>query len=134
MSYDLNDKLTDIRLSSSWLSAGNSFQGGGAKSIVMQISFVMLLFLDQISGGGKLPQGGAPPAPLWKKPSKCTKAHGKSYTKVRAPLKLCIWLVQLKRHLIMANFWLSRQQRHSQASFSNFTKSCLFSSTGKFPH
>ena len=42
----------------------------GAKSIVMQISFVMLIFLlfsDQISGGtkvsegvgGKLPQGGA---------------------------------------------------------------------------
>ena len=40
----------------------------GAKSIVMQISFVMLifpLFPDQISGakvseGDKLPQGGAP--------------------------------------------------------------------------
>ena len=45
----------------------------GAKSIVMQISFVMLIFLlfsDQISGeqksrgGGKLPQGASP---LWKK-------------------------------------------------------------------
>ena len=43
----------------------------GAKSIVMQISSVMLLFSDQISGrgksfqGGKLPQGGAPcPSPV----------------------------------------------------------------------
>ena len=35
------------------------FQGGG-KSIVMQISFVMLLFLDQVSGRGKSFQGGAP--------------------------------------------------------------------------
>ena len=38
----------------------------------MQISIVILLFLDQISGrgksfeGGKLRQGGAPP-PLWEK-------------------------------------------------------------------
>ena len=44
----------------------------GAKSIVMQISFVMLLFSDQISGRGKSFQGanclrGAPPSPLWKK-------------------------------------------------------------------
>ena len=31
---------------------------GGAKSIVMQISFVMLLFLDQNSGRGKSFQGG----------------------------------------------------------------------------
>ena len=31
------------------------FQGG--ESIVMQISFVMLLFSDQISGGGKSLQG-----------------------------------------------------------------------------
>ena len=43
------------------------------KSIVMQISFVMLLFSDQILGrgksfqGGKLPQGGAPYLSLWKK-------------------------------------------------------------------
>ena len=45
------------------------FFGGGAKSTVMQISFVMLiflLFLDQISGGGvseggKLPQGAPHP-------------------------------------------------------------------------
>ena len=42
---------------------------GGAKSIVMQISFVMpifLLFLDQISGGAKVSEGanclrGRPP-------------------------------------------------------------------------
>ena len=46
--------------------------GGGAESIVMQISSVMLLFSDQISGrsknfqGGKLPQGGRPLTPLWK--------------------------------------------------------------------
>ena len=53
-----------------WLSSRNFFRG--AKSIVMQISIVILLFSDQISGRGesfregKLPQG-APPAPLWKK-------------------------------------------------------------------
>ena len=48
-----------------------SFQGGrGAKSIVMQIPFVMLLFSDQISGRGKNFQRGAnclrgrSPAPL----------------------------------------------------------------------
>ena len=46
------------------------FSGGGAKSIVMQMSFVKLLFSDQISGrgksfqGGKLPQGGAPCPPV----------------------------------------------------------------------
>ena len=47
---------------------------GGAESIVMQISFVMLLFSDQISGRGKSFLGGtnclrgAPlPPPLWKK-------------------------------------------------------------------
>ena len=49
-----------------WLSSGNFFQGGG-ESIVMQISIVMLLFSDQISGWGKSFQGnclrGAPPAP-----------------------------------------------------------------------
>ena len=41
-----------------WLSSRNFFQG--AKSIVMQISFVMqffLLFSDQISGGQKSPRG-----------------------------------------------------------------------------
>ena len=53
-----------------WLSSRNFFQG--AKSIVMQISIVILLFSDQISGRGKKFQGenclrGAPPAPLWKK-------------------------------------------------------------------
>ena len=37
------------------------FSGGGEKSIVMQISFVMLIFLlfsDQISEGQKSPRGG----------------------------------------------------------------------------
>ena len=55
-----------------WLPSRN-FSGGGAKSIVIQIYFVFLLFSDQISGwtksprgGGKLPQGGAP---VWKKAS-----------------------------------------------------------------
>ena len=33
-----------------WLSSMNFFQGGGAKSIVMQISIVIVLFSDQISG------------------------------------------------------------------------------------
>ena len=56
-----------------WLSSRNIFQG--AKSIVMQISFVVqifLLFLDinfreaKVSEGDKLLQG-APPAPLWRK-------------------------------------------------------------------
>ena len=34
-----------------WLSSMNFFRGG--ESIVMQISFIMLLFSDQISGRGK---------------------------------------------------------------------------------
>ena len=38
------------------------FSGGGAKSSVMQISFVMLLFSDQISERDKSFQG-APPLP-----------------------------------------------------------------------
>ena len=46
-----------------WLSPRNFFQGGGAKSIVMQISIVILLFSDQISGRGKSFQRGAPPLP-----------------------------------------------------------------------
>ena len=48
----------------------------GTKSIVMQISIVILLFSDQISGrgksfqGGETASGGHPPAPpLWKKAS-----------------------------------------------------------------
>ena len=50
------------------------FFRGGAKSIVMQISVVMLLLSNQISGrgksfhGGKLPQGGRPPSPCGRKP------------------------------------------------------------------
>ena len=64
----------DIIISAlSWLSPRNFFQGG-AKSIVMQIPIVILLFSDQISGRGKSFQGGklaqgAPPAPLWEKAS-----------------------------------------------------------------
>ena len=45
---------------SNWLSSRNFFQGK-AKSTVMQISFVMLIFLlfsDQISGGDKSLWGG----------------------------------------------------------------------------
>ena len=62
---------TFMKSPASWLSSRNLFLG--AKSIVMQISFVMLiflLFLDQISGGakvskgGKLPQGGTPLPPV----------------------------------------------------------------------
>ena len=55
---------------------GIFFKGGGAKSIVTQISIVILLFSDQISGGGKsfsggrLPQGGASLSPLWEKASR----------------------------------------------------------------
>ena len=50
-----------------WLSSENFFQG--AKSIVMQISIVILLFSDQISGrgesfqGGQTASGGRPPCP-----------------------------------------------------------------------
>ena len=47
------------------------FSGGGAKSIVMQISFVTLIFLlflgPNFRGANYL--RGAPPAPLWKKAS-----------------------------------------------------------------
>ena len=49
--------------------------GGGAKSIVMHISIVIVLFSDQISGRSDSFQGGAnclrgaPPAPMWKKAS-----------------------------------------------------------------
>ena len=48
---------------------------GGAKSIVMQISIVILLFSDQISRKGKSFQGGQttsgrhPLPPLWEKAS-----------------------------------------------------------------
>ena len=53
-----------------WLSSKNFFRG--VKSIVMQISIVMLLFSDQISGRGKSYQGEtasggrplAPPPPV----------------------------------------------------------------------
>ena len=52
----LKTKISTAHISKTWLSSRNFFQG--AKSIVMQISFVMLLFLDQISGRGKSFQGG----------------------------------------------------------------------------
>ena len=58
------------------------FFSGGAKSIVMQISIVILLFSDQISGrgesfqGGQTASGGAPPAPLWKKARKYVYVSG----------------------------------------------------------
>ena len=50
------------------------FSGGGAKSIVMQISFVTLLLLDQILGRGKVFKGrgnclrGRPLPPCGRKP------------------------------------------------------------------
>ena len=57
-------------------------RGGGAKSIAMQISIVILLFLDQISGRGESFRGGgnclrgAPsaPSPPWKKASIFTRS------------------------------------------------------------
>ena len=64
--------LTEIQQSDSGFLLG-TFSGGGAKSIVMQISFVTLLFSDQILGrgksfqGGQTASGGRPPATLWKK-------------------------------------------------------------------
>ena len=55
------------------------FSGEGAKSIVMQISIVMLIFLlfsDQISAGAKVSEGGklleGEPPPLWKNASPVT--------------------------------------------------------------
>ena len=69
------DEFEAISSFQSWLSSRNFFRG--AKSTVMQISFVMLLFSDQISGrgkvsrGGKLPQGGAP-CPRGRKPESLT--------------------------------------------------------------
>ena len=62
---------------------------GGAKYILMQISFVMLIFLlfsDEISGeakvceGGKLPQG-APRPPCGRKPEKSPKMYQTSKCK-----------------------------------------------------
>ena len=44
-----------------WLSSRNFFRG--AKSVVMQISFVMLLLSDQISGGAKFSRGVSPCPP-----------------------------------------------------------------------
>ena len=49
------------------------FSGGGAKFIVMQISFVMLIFLlfpDQISGRGQTASGGRPLPPCGRKPGR----------------------------------------------------------------
>ena len=47
-----------VTILKSWFLPGIFSRGRGAKSIVMKISFVMLLFSDQISGGGKSLQGG----------------------------------------------------------------------------
>ena len=71
----------DIIVDHYWLSSWNFFLGG-AKSIVIQISFVMLLFSYQILGrdksfqGGKTVSGGHPPAPLWKKARLSQKSNG----------------------------------------------------------
>ena len=70
------------------------FSGGGAKSIVMQISFVMpifLLFSDQISGRQKSLRGanclrGAPPAPRGGKPGHRPEELQAGYTVCRKNL------------------------------------------------
>ena len=54
-------KRTLVSMFVSGFLLGIFFKGGGAKSIVVQISFVMLLFSDQISGRGKSFQWAAPP-------------------------------------------------------------------------
>ena len=58
-------------LRSAWLSPRNFFRGGG-ESIDKQISIVILLFSDQISGRGKVFKGGGgapPPPPRGRKPA-----------------------------------------------------------------
>ena len=59
-----------------WLSSRNFFQGG---SIVMQISFVMLLFSDQISERAKVFRGnclrGGPAPPVEESQYDTTKFH-----------------------------------------------------------
>ena len=77
----------------SWVSSRNFFRGGEAKYIVMQISILMLLFSDLISGrtkrfqGGKLPQGGqtasggapapSPPPPMEESQNQLQSSFGK---------------------------------------------------------
>ena len=61
MHWEVFSALRNI-IGAFWLSPRNFFQGG-AKSIVMQISIVILLFSDQVSGRDKSFQGGAPPSP-----------------------------------------------------------------------
>ena len=77
----LNDYMKNLHLKfmaefpEIWLSSRNFYQGE-AKPIVMQISFIMLMFLlfsDQISGGKSLRGEGANclrGLPLWKKARK----------------------------------------------------------------
>ena len=70
------------------------FRGGGVKSIVMQISIVMLLFSDQISGRGKTFQGsklpqGAPPLPPPVEESQNEVIH--SIRDVSFFLCVCVW-------------------------------------------
>ena len=60
------EKLKIHQVSYSGFLLGIFFRG--AKSIVMQISIVILLFSDQISGRGKSFQGGTPCAPGGRKP------------------------------------------------------------------
>ena len=72
------DEFEAISSFQSWLSSRNFFRG--AKSTVMQISFVMLLFSDQISGRGKSLQGGKTasggrPLPPWKKARVVNNVH-----------------------------------------------------------
>ena len=61
---NLKNMFSDLCLRLTWrlqaLAYFWEFFWGGAKSIVMQISIVVLLFSDQISGRGKSFQGGLP--------------------------------------------------------------------------
>ena len=71
-----SNRVCDHQRLHDWLSSRNFFREG-AKSIVMQIYFVMLIFLlfsDQISGAAKCPRGenylrGRPLSPCGRKPA-----------------------------------------------------------------
>ena len=75
-SYNATGKLHfSTRKEGHNLAFSQEFFSGGGKSIVMQISIVILLFSDQISGrgksfqGGQTASGGRPPPPLLEKAS-----------------------------------------------------------------
>ena len=89
---------------------------GGAKSIVMQISIVILLFLDQISGrgesfqGGQTASGGGAPCPP------CGRKPGNMYTWVEIELKTYGEIILgLRNTKISKNFSQNKKIRLNQS-------------------